>query len=180
MYDTISEESLFTILAAVEFFFMATHLMVHLGLKNPHLDFLMKQYLYFIFDLSMTSVNIYYFWGKYYLMRPILIYAILAHIYYVYSMFFKTDICRIFYWSSLDCKENRFSLKYLKENFETATDMSCHLTGFYMFYKSIGFVNKVVCLILSFVSLIAVRRMTPEFYTREYMMPFKLVGVKGD
>jgi hypothetical protein len=170
----IPEDWPYIIFAVVEFFMFFTHLMVHLGIKNPYLHKLMGKWNYFSADAVMSILNAFVFWDNYYLFRVVLIFAILVHFYYVYNMLFRTDICRIFFWSSLDCKEYRFSLKYLKENIETAIDITCHFVGFFMAYTSLSNESVFPCQIICLIAFVMTPIFTPGFYTRSYMMPFKM------
>jgi hypothetical protein len=161
-----------------ELYIFLTHLMVHVGAKNPNLEFLMKQWHYFTFDCLMTVINLYLNWSDYgYFMRSVLIFAIFIHIYYVYTMICTNYICRIFYWSCVDCKEDRFSIKFLKENCETTMDIFCHFVGFVMFFKSLSTdVSKWICLGATVLSVFIINKTTPDFYTKEHMMPRGLVN----
>jgi hypothetical protein len=162
--------------ATAEFALFISHLMVHLGIKNPKLSELSTKTHYFIFDCVMTFINLYWFWNRYYIMKPILIFAIIVHIFYVSCMFFREKICRIFYWSCLECNENRFGSKFLKENIETAIDILCHFSGFYMFFRSIVYpLHRLLSLGASILTIFFIYKFLKSFRTEEYMMPRKLI-----
>ena len=159
------------ILCVAEISLCISHLLVHLGLKNPRLLYLEHQAMYFSLDGFLTTLNLIYFWDRYYVLRLFLIFAILGHIYYVTDLLLHNGKSRIFYWSSVDCQDDRFNLKYLKENFETILDVSCHFLGAYNFFDIIDYQMAYACLISSIILLWIGMVGNKDFFTMNHMMP---------
>ena len=160
-----------TTLSFIEFFVFVTHLLVHLGVRNTRYNFLRKQGYYFAVDGFMTLINLIYFWDSYYYFRAILIYAIVVHFYYVVDIYAFGGLSRIFQWSCITFTENRFELKYLKENLETIIDCSCHGTATVMFMRLLDMKLQVSALVLGFVLLYKLCLGSKFFFSEKHMMP---------
>ena len=148
-------QEFFMLWSALELFMALTHLFVFLGIKNSSIHFLRRKHNYFLLDgmchfvhlfiyrIEDVGVPLYLLW----------IYAFIAHMYYYRNLKVnppplasKTKlingnapedgldkICRIFHWSCIDYKANRFSLTESgKEMLETSCDVIAHTAGFYL------------------------------------------------
>lgn len=166
-----SDEFLPFLLCVSEIVFCISHLFVHLGIKNPRLTYLTHQSMYFSMDGFLTTLNLIYFWERYFIIRFFLFYAILGHLYYVADLVMQNGISRIFYWSSVECKDNRFDLKYLKENLETLLDVFCHFYGAYNFFSLLCSNMTYACLISSMGMIYVGMVLNRDFLTMDYMMP---------
>jgi len=170
LYQFNIEQTFIIFFTVIECLMWLWHLFVHLGIKNSNLLFLMKQYHFFILDGIITIIHVIYFWNSYFYLKPVLIYILLAHIYYVLSMFTFNKPCNIFFWSCFDCIDNRFSIRFIKENLETAGDITCHFLGFLMFFNQLNFKNKIISIILSIIVL-CISVVNKNFNTKYHMMP---------
>jgi hypothetical protein len=167
----MKNEYFLVVFCIIELFFSLSHILVHLGIKNPRYRFIIKQRIYFAFDGSCSIINLWYFWDYYYLMKALLLYVILAHAYYVADLFLSAGKSRIFKWSSIDNSKNRFNQIYLKENIETLFDDLCHFSGFL-----ISFIHLPLSLqffsVLSSLSILWILVLNAKFfYTKRHMMP---------
>jgi hypothetical protein len=167
------------LLCVAEITFCISHLLVHLGLKNPRLVYLTHQAMYFSLDCFLSTLNLIYFWDKYNILRPLLIYAILVHVYYVADLLIHNGKSRIFLWSCVDCQGNRFDMKYLKENLETLLDVTCHFFGAYNFFFVLDHQMASACVFLSIFLLWIGMVHNKDFFTLNYMMPKWLNTILG-
>ena len=158
-------------LSAIEVFIFLSHLVVHVGYKNSRLGFLKKQAIYFALDCSLTALNLYYFWDSYYYFRSLLVFAVIVHIYYVFDLLFLGGNSRIFVWSSVNMTEDRFNLKYLKENIETFIDCSCHGTASFMFLSCVGYKLQLGAILIGLALLWRQVFAAKYFLTEKHMLP---------
>lgn len=167
-----SFHSIFLVLfSIIELVLSSSHILVHLGIKNPRYRFIIKQRVYFLIDGATTTTNLIYFWDSYYYLKPFLLYAIFAHIYYVADLFVFSGKSRIFEWSSVDKGLNRFDFIYLRENFETLVDDSCHLFGFITAFSLLSSTFQLVSIVSSFTLLYVLVLNAKFFFSKRHMMP---------
>ena len=157
--------------SVVELVLSSSHILVHLGLKNPRYRFIIKQRVYFVLDGATTTTNLVYFWDSYYYLKPFLLYAICAHIYYVADLFLFSGKSSIFEWSSVDKGKNRFQSTYIRENIETSVDDLCHLFGFITAFSLLSSTIQLVSIVLSFTLLYILVLKAKFFFSKRHMMP---------
>lgn len=180
--------------SALELFMALTHLFVFLGFKNSTLDFLRRKHNYFLVDgmchlvhlfiyrISDVGLPLYGLW----------VYAFIAHMYYYRNLKLNPPpvktaedkiveddthkISRIFHWSCIEYKANRFSLTESgKEMFETSCDVIAHGIGFYLALSMLTSIWYQIG-VFAITAIVFHRSMTglEDFLTDPKMMPAQI------
>jgi len=97
--------------------------------------------------------------------------AALIHFYYVLDLVVYGGVSRIFLWSSVQINENRFDIKYLKENVETFIDCLCHGMASVMFCSLLPLHLQVLSITVGLALLYKFCFKAKYFMTEKHMMP---------